>query len=285
MNGQCLCGKVKWQVTGEPVMTTHCHCTICRKVHGAAFATYSTYRQSQFSWVAGQDVVTEYKSSSSFTRRFCSDCGSIVPDSGELEDEVYVPTGCLSHDTSDIDPIHHIFVADKASWYDIGDDLPQHPEFENPDDGPVVPGMSRATHQPDKLHGSCQCNAVAFEITMPFKVAHHCHCQRCQRARSAAFTSNGFTPMDAVHFLRGEDLVRTHELEGAKTFAQAFCTVCGSGMPRLDPNRQLAVIPLACLDDMPADGPVDHIFVGSKAPWDVLPEDGLPRFDEGPPPA
>ena len=39
-DGSCLCGAVTWEVSGEPNTAYHCHCKICRKVHGAAFATY-----------------------------------------------------------------------------------------------------------------------------------------------------------------------------------------------------------------------------------------------------
>ena len=64
-------------------------------------------------------------------------------------------------------------------------------------------------------------------------------------------------------------------------FSQVFCPTCGSGMPRLDPERGVAVIPFGSLDDDPGRGAEDHIFIASKAPWYEITDD-LPRFDETP---
>ena len=129
--------------------------------------------------------------------------------------------------------------------------------------------------------GSCLCGAVAFELDLPFKVVHNCHCSRCRKARAAAHTTNGFTPADALRFTRGEDNLVTYRLPEARFFSHVFCRTCGSGMPRADGERGIAVVPLGCLDDDPGGGAVDHIFVGSRAEWYTIADD-LPRFEEGP---
>ena len=122
---------------------------------------------------------------------------------------------------------------------------------------------------------------MAFEVSEPFKMVHNCHCTRCRKARAAAHTTNGFTSMDGLRFLRGEGELVTYKLPEAKYFAQAFCRICGSGMPRKDPGRGIAVIPFGALDDDPGRGAQDHIFVAHKAPWYTIADD-LPRFDEAP---
>jgi hypothetical protein len=61
----------------------------------------------------------------------------------------------------------------------------------------------------------------------------------------------------------------------------SMCRTCGSGMPRADHGRGIAVVPLGSLDDDPGTGAVDHIFVGSKAQWYTITDD-LPRFDAAP---
>ena len=118
-------------------------------------------------------------------------------------------------------------------------------------------------------------------MTEPFKVVHNCHCSRCRRARAAAFTTNGFTSSDGVRFTRGEEHVKVYKLPEARYFTQAFCDTCGSGLPRIDSERKLAAIPLGALDDDPGQGPVDHIFVDSKADWYRI-GDELPQFSQGP---
>ena len=112
-------------------------------------------------------------------------------------------------------------------------------------------------------------------------MVHNCHCSRCRKARAAAHTTNGFTAMDDVRYTRGEDTLRTYRLPEARYFSQVFCPTCGSGMPRRDPERGIAVIPFGSLDDDPGRGADDHIFVASKAPWHEITDD-LPRFDETP---
>ena len=85
--------------------------------------------------------------------------------------------------------------------------------------------------------------------------------------------------MDGVMFVRGENKLRAFKLPSARFFMQVFCTRCGSGMPRLDPERDIANIPFGSLDDDPGRGADDHIFVGSKAPWYTI-TDKLPCFEE-----
>ena len=88
--------------------------------------------------------------------------------------------------------------------------------------------------------------------------------------------------MDGVEFLRGEGYLKTYKVPDAKFFTQVFCKVCSSAMPRVDPERGIAVIPLGSLDDDPVVKPVDHIFVSSKADWHEITDD-LPTYKDGPP--
>ena len=85
--------------------------------------------------------------------------------------------------------------------------------------------------------------------------------------------------MDGVVFVRGENKLRAFKVPSAQFFAQVFCTRCGSGMPRKDPDRDIANIPFGSLDDDPGRGADDHIFIGSKAPWFTI-TDKLPSFEE-----
>ena len=120
-----------------------------------------------------------------------------------------------------------------------------------------------------------------FEITEPFKFVHNCHCSRCRRARSAAFTTNGFTSADGVTFISGEEKIKLYKVPDAKFFTHAFCETCGSGMPRKDSERGIVVIPFGALDDDPGTGADDHIFIDSKAVWYEIADD-LPQFKQYP---
>lgn len=280
--GRCLCATVSWRIEPPYVGMTHCHCSMCRKAHGAPFATYITVDAENFALLSGAEVVADYESSPGFHRAFCSRCGSVVPTTTNGQ-RVFVPAGPLDDDP-DIRPTAHIFAASKAPWYTIADDLPQHETYTAASGGPVIERSGPGTAEPGVLRGSCLCGRVAFEVTTPIRVVHNCHCSRCRRARAAAHTTNGFTDADGLRFLRGEEEVAFYKLPEAKFFGQSFCRHCGSGMPRSDPARGIAVIPFGALDDDPGQGAGRHIFVASKAPWYTIADD-LPQFPERPPPA
>ena len=68
-----------------------------------------------------------YESSPGFHRPFCPRCGSVVPDGSDAEGRVGMPAGCFDEDPGSR-TVAHIFVASKAPWFEIEDDLPQFEE-------------------------------------------------------------------------------------------------------------------------------------------------------------
>ena len=83
--GSCLCGTVKYKLLCEPEYVAHCHCTMCQKQHGAAFATYASVHKDQLVYLSGADALSEYNSSSTIKRKFCTKCGSNIEWSGSPE--------------------------------------------------------------------------------------------------------------------------------------------------------------------------------------------------------
>lgn len=129
------------------------------------------------------------------------------------------------------------------------------------------------------MTGSCLCGAVAYELVGDPVWAHHCHCQRCRKARGAAFASNLFVPIDALRYTRGEDLLVRYRPPEAERFTNCFCRVCGASLPFRNAPRGTAVVPMGSLDDDPGCAPRAHIYVGSKAPWFEI-HDALPQHEE-----
>ncbi len=136
ITGSCLCGSVSWQVDGALDNMTHCHCSMCRKAHAAPFATYVNTACDSFRWLSGEDAVAHYESSPGSIRTFCSNCGSVVPESSGKK-RISMPAGCLNEDPG-VRPTAHIFAPSKAPWHTIGDNLQQFEAYPEPDDGPVV---------------------------------------------------------------------------------------------------------------------------------------------------
>lgn len=281
LTGSCLCGAVQFQIDGDFDRMTHCHCSMCRKSHGAPFATYATCAASQFAWTAGEDAIARRESSPGFTRSFCRHCGSSLPHSSERG--AHVPVGCIDGDPG-LRASVHIFADSAAPWHVIADTLPRHATWDghSEGEGSTAPPSPNTNTTFDKvLHGSCLCGAVAFEVTEGFQYIHNCHCSRCRKARAAAHTSNAFSRLDGVRFTRGEDQVQLYKLPDAEFFSIAFCRQCGSGVPKRDAQRNVTVTPMSALDDDPQRTVDRHIFIGSKASW-YTPLDELPKFDTRP---
>ena len=128
-----------------------------------------------------------------------------------------------------------------------------------------------------KVSGSCLCGGVRFEVTAPFRRANHCHCSRCRKHSGTFGETQGRVPRSGFRLLAGEELIRVFRPDGGA--AKAFCSVCGSSLFGGDwPDGDEVSIRLGALDGDPGIRPQYHSFVESKAPWDDLPDDGLPRY-------
>ena len=218
--GTCLCGTLKYEITQPFNFMAHCHCSRCRRHHGAPFATYVGAPLAAFSWISGEDNVAEYPSAEGGTRRFCRTCGSVAPMLIEQMGMAMLTAGNIIEDTV-IRPQFHIFVGSKAPWYDITDDLPQH-EANPPEFGGGTGIPHEAIGERDgRAVGSCLCGDVEYTIGEPIRM-YNCHCSRCRRARSAAHTTNLFTTLDGFEFTKGEDQVTDFHLPGAQYFGVAF---------------------------------------------------------------
>jgi hypothetical protein len=284
ITGSCLCGEVTWRAEGPFSEPEHCHCSICRKVHGAPFASFVSCAADRFAWTGGEGAIRRYQSSPDLVRPFCGTCGSALPSEVASTGEVYLPLGGTDGDPG-LRGGHHIFVASKAPFHLVGDRLARHDRYPS---GVSVDALPVETVRsaldppvPGVLRGSCKCSAIAFEVLEPFTRVFNCHCSRCRKARAAAHATNGFVSADGVRFLRGEEMIRVFRLPGAASFGQAFCRRCGSGMPRLNREHGVFTVPLGCLDDDPGRGADFHIFTAYKAPWYEI-EDGIPQLPEGP---
>jgi hypothetical protein len=279
--GQCLCGTVRYEVDGPFGSMTHCHCSMCRKHHGAPFATYVSAPLAAFRWVSGQDAVAKFVTPSGGSRSFCNHCGSVTPIFEQERGIVLIPAGNLDGELG-IKPQRHIFTGSKAPWYEIRDLLPQHEEWP-PEYG--MQGIARPAVAPKEgvAQGSCLCGEVAYEVEGKPDVFMYCHCSRCRRGRSAAHGANMFFQPAKFRWIRGESLVKHYKVPEAQRFAVHFCAKCGGGVPRHGEGVKVTLVPAATLDTAIDVRPTARIFVGSKAPWLDLVDD-VPRFDGMPPP-
>ncbi len=126
ITGRCECAKVRYEVKAELTEFCHCHCSICRRIHGAAFATWGEVPRDKFKYLSGENQLRIYSYSDRSDSIFCSNCGStVVVDFKTAVDKLYITMGTVDGDVK-FPPGFHQFVGSKAPWFEICDDLPQH---------------------------------------------------------------------------------------------------------------------------------------------------------------
>ncbi len=126
IKGRCECSSVQYEVDGEITDFSHCHCSQCRRLHGAAFASFGGVPRNKFRYVSGEPDLKTYASSETSDRVFCRKCGAnILVDFKPEPDVLYITLGTVDGDPK-CPPGYHQFVGSKAPWYEICDDLPRH---------------------------------------------------------------------------------------------------------------------------------------------------------------
>lgn len=129
VTGGCFCGTVAYQIDLPTLACIHCHCSMCRRPHGASYVTWAVVASKQFRITSGEEHLQTYASSAHGRRQFCAVCGSQMfcwhegPDGSPAQ----VIDVALASLHSDIDrrPEAHYFFDSRADWTGIADDLPR----------------------------------------------------------------------------------------------------------------------------------------------------------------
>lgn len=129
VHGGCQCGKVRYTLSAPAKSVSHCHCSMCRKSHGALFASFGVYDSSALSVDRGADALRGYESSPGMVRQHCAGCGGqLFIHTDAAPDTVFIAVGSLDPGSAPgHDPANenHIFWESRCAWYDPGDDLPK----------------------------------------------------------------------------------------------------------------------------------------------------------------
>ena len=139
-----------------------------------------------------------------------------------------------------------------------------------------MPNVSQPSPE-TPLEGGCLCGGVRYEITTPLSLARYCHCTHCQRRTGTASSANGLVPRSGFRLLSGGELVRSYKPPTG--VPKLFCSNCGSALFSGDPlHDEEVVVRLGTLDRDPGIRPQYRQFIASAAPWEPIPDDGLPRY-------
>ena len=145
VTGRCACGAVAYRVAAAATALYHCHCSVCRGLHGALFATYACVEREHLAVESGADRLSTYESELA-KWRFCGVCGCHLFAEHELNPGMawYMP-GTLDGDLTPGHPAgseRHIFVGSKSPLATIADDAPQF-EGHAPDEASAVSSRPR----------------------------------------------------------------------------------------------------------------------------------------------
>ncbi len=130
-----------------------------------------------------------------------------------------------------------------------------------------------------RIEGSCFCGATTYSVEGTLHNARSCHCSMCRKAFSAPASAYAEIEPGSLEWTSGEKNLTSYEAQNGGGLK--FCKICGSTLCGTV-DGEVHGVTLGCVDGDPGVSIGKHIFVGSKAPWEVMPEGGL-HYEEWPP--
>ena len=128
--GSCLCDAVQVSITGAITDIIHCHCSLCRKSSGTAYATNGFVQTADFTVIKGTEKINSFEMKPGKKRHFCKVCASPIFSSNEQDkSRIRIRLGLLDSDIVER-PISHNFVTSKASWEDLDAKFPRYEAHE-----------------------------------------------------------------------------------------------------------------------------------------------------------
>lgn len=131
VSGECLCGSVRYTVSGPAHCVVHCHCSMCRRIYARLVGTGATIEQENMTIDKGEANLTTFEDSG-VRRQFCQTCGcSLFYFAEGLQGMMFYYPSTLDGGVHPGHPKggeHHVFVGSKAEWESFEDNLPRHEE-------------------------------------------------------------------------------------------------------------------------------------------------------------
>jgi hypothetical protein len=134
VEGACLCERVRFELRMPTIVCAHCHCSMCRRAHGAGYVTWIRLPKDQLRLLSGEDALARHQSSDHATRRFCRICGSsLFFETTRSPDTIDVTLASLAG-AIDREPQLHVHFDDRVGWIPVADDLPRIGDPTAPED-------------------------------------------------------------------------------------------------------------------------------------------------------
>ncbi len=127
------------------------------------------------------------------------------------------------------------------------------------------------------ITGECFCGDIKYQIDGKLKDARSCHCSRCRKAFNSQASAYALVNSQEFSWLSGQGQLTSYI--GQHGFGLQFCKKCGSTLAGVF-NGDVHGVTLGCVNGDPDIEIGKHIYVGSKASWEVMPE-GVVQFQQG----
>jgi len=121
--GGCLCGKIRYQIEGDPFDSDYCHCRICQRQTGAPVSAWMDFKKEQIKLLDGN--VKEFESSKNVRRGFCENCGSTLSFRDIMHPDYLTLSITSLDDPNTFSPKYHIYVDSAVKWHSIIDEYPK----------------------------------------------------------------------------------------------------------------------------------------------------------------
>lgn len=121
-----MCGKVKYEIAVDAGKIVHCHCKKCRKAHASAFSSVVSVPGMAFS-ITGDKHLKSFESSPGKHRFFCQNCGTQIYSKRDDKENIILRAGSVDSGLESTE-LAHMWVSEKAGWYEINSSLPTHAE-------------------------------------------------------------------------------------------------------------------------------------------------------------
>jgi len=129
------------------------------------------------------------------------------------------------------------------------------------------------------ITGECFCGEVKYQVEGKLLDARSCHCSRCRKAFSSQASAYALVNPEEFNWMAGKELLTSYI--GQHGFGLQFCSKCGSTLCGIFKGK-IHGVTLGCINDDPKIEIGRHIYVGSKASWEVIPE-GVLQYQKGAP--
>ncbi len=125
--GGCLCGEIRYECQGEPVVSFICHCTDCQQFTGSVFAAVVIFRKESFRILSGTPTkfAVTAESGKKVEREFCSKCGASLFEVLEKRPDFIAVAAGSFDDKAAFKPARHIWTKSQVATIQVNDDLPK----------------------------------------------------------------------------------------------------------------------------------------------------------------